>query len=70
MAIEKLYPVNEDTAETIALTLGTLRQYVSNGVIEAVYLGRKRAIKASTIERICNEGLVTKRKDTEKVETA
>ena len=57
--IEKLYPVTKETADIIAIELGTLRQYVSRGVIPALYIGRKRVIQASVIERICKEGLKT-----------
>lgn len=60
MPIEKLYEVNEDTANLIALRLGTLRQYVSRGVIPALRIGRKRVIKESVIKKICEEGLDTK----------
>jgi hypothetical protein len=66
MPIEKLYELSE-VAEVIGLKLGTVRQYVANGIIEARYLGRKRVVPASVIERICSEGLQTKRpaKDSE-----
>jgi hypothetical protein len=60
--IQKLYPINSETADMIALKLATLRQYVSLGIIEAVYIGRKRAIPASVIERITTEGLVIPKK--------
>ena len=60
MAIEKLYELPE-FAEVTGLRLGTVRQYVANGVIEALYLGRKRVIRASVVERICTEGLTTKK---------
>jgi len=62
MAIEKLYKLAE-AAELTSLTLGTIRQYVSNGIIPALYLGRKRVIPASVLERICSEGLKTQRRD-------
>jgi excisionase family DNA binding protein len=58
--IQKLYELSE-VAETIGLTLGTVRQYVSSGVIPALYLGRKRVVRADVLERICEEGLQTKR---------
>ena len=66
VGIEKLYELRE-VAETTGLTLGTVRQYVSAGVIPALYLGRKRVIKASVLEKICTEGLKTKKEDTEAV---
>ena len=60
MAIQKLYELNE-VAEFTGLTLGTVRQYVAGGVIPALYLGRKRVVRADVLERICNEGLKTKK---------
>jgi excisionase family DNA binding protein len=60
LAIEKLYELHE-VAETIGLTLGTVRQYVATGIIPALHLGRKRVVKASVLERICEEGLQTKK---------
>jgi hypothetical protein len=62
VAIEKLYELPE-FAELTGLRLGTVRQYVSNGIIPALYLGRKRVVPASVLERICSEGLKTKKKD-------
>ena len=58
MAIQKLYELSE-VAEITGLTLGTVRQYVSNGVIPALYLGRKRVVRADVLEKICSEGLKT-----------
>jgi excisionase family DNA binding protein len=60
--IEKLYELPE-FAELVGLKLGTVRQYVSNGIIPALKLGRKRVVQASVVERICSEGLQTKKKD-------
>ena len=68
MAIEKLYELSE-FAELSGLKLGTVRQYVSNGIIEALRLGRKRVIPASIVERICTEGLDTTKK-TKRVDRA
>jgi excisionase family DNA binding protein len=62
VAIEKLYELPE-FAELTGLKLGTVRQYVSNGIIPALYLGRKRVVPASVVERICSEGLKTKKTD-------
>jgi hypothetical protein len=62
VAIEKLYGLAE-FAELTGLKLGTVRQYVSNKIIEARYLGRKRVIPASVVERICSDGLKTKKKE-------
>jgi excisionase family DNA binding protein len=62
VAIEKLYELPE-FAELTGLKLGTVRQYVSNGIIPALYLGRKRVVPASVVERICSEGLKTKKQD-------
>ena len=42
MDFEKLYPVTEETAGLMQMKLGTLRQYVSRGVIPALYIGSKR----------------------------
>jgi excisionase family DNA binding protein len=61
-AIQKLYELSE-VADITGLTLGTVRQYVSNGVIPALYLGRKRVVRAEVPERICSEGLKTKKKE-------
>ena len=47
----------EEAAPVIGLTLGTVRQYVSTGVIPAIYIGKKRFITDQTIERLCTEGL-------------
>ena len=57
--IEKLYALNKETASLLTIELGTLRQYVSRGIIPTLYIGRKRVIKASVIARICREGLKT-----------
>ena len=62
MAIQKLYELAE-AAEIIGLKLGSLRQYVSNGIIPALYLGRKRVIRADVLEKICTEGLRTKKEE-------
>lgn len=62
MAIQKLYELSE-VAELTGLKLGSVRQYVSNGVIPALYLGRKRVVRADVLEKICNEGLHTAKKD-------
>ena len=59
MEIEKLYPVTKETAGLMEMPLGTLRQYISRGIIPALYIGRKRVIQASVIARICKEGLKT-----------
>ena len=58
MPIEKLYELPE-FAELTGLKLGTVRQYVANGIIPALYLGRKRVVPASVVERICSQGLST-----------
>ena len=58
--IQRLYELAEVSAMT-GLTLGTVRQYVSNGVIPAIYLGRKRVVQEAVLERICTEGLKTKK---------
>ena len=58
MAIQKLYTIKE-VAEITGLTLGTARQYVSNGVIPALYLGKKRVVTTATLEHICEHGLNT-----------
>jgi excisionase family DNA binding protein len=60
--IEKLYELPE-FAELTGLKLGTVRQYVSNGIIPALRLGRRRVVQASVVERICSEGLKTKKKE-------
>ena len=57
---KRLYELTE-VAEATGLRLGTVRQYVSHGVIPALYLGRKRVVRADVLEKICNEGLKTKR---------
>jgi excisionase family DNA binding protein len=64
--IQKLYCLDE-AAPILGLTLGTLRQYVSTGVIPALYIGRKRVIQAAVLERICTEGMQTKAKAAAKV---
>ena len=58
MAIQKLYELSK-VAEITGLTLGSVRQYVARGVIPALYLGRKRVVRADVLERICMEGLTT-----------
>jgi hypothetical protein len=65
VAIEKLYELSE-FAELTGLKLGTVRQYVSAGIIPALYLGRKRVVAASVVERICSEGLQTQRRQSRK----
>jgi hypothetical protein len=60
MAIQQLYDLRA-VAELTGLTLGSVRQYVANGVIPALYLGRKRVVRADVLEKICTEGLKTKR---------
>jgi len=62
LSIQKLFELSE-VAEITGMTLGTVRQYVSNGVIPALYLGRKRVVQASVLEKICTEGLDTKKKE-------
>jgi len=62
MAIQRLYELS-DAAPIIGVTLGTLRQYVSAGVVPALYIGRKRVIQEQVLERICNEGLQIAKKD-------
>ena len=57
--IQKLYELGE-VAEVTGLKLGSVRQYVSRGVIPALFLGRKRVVRADVLERICTEGLKTK----------
>jgi len=59
MAVQKLYELAQ-VAETTGLKLSTVRVYVSNGVIPALYLGRKRVVRADVLEKICTEGLQTK----------
>jgi excisionase family DNA binding protein len=59
MALQKLYPL-KDAAPVIGLKLGSLRQYVSRGIIPSVRVGRKRLIPERVLERICEEGLSTK----------
>jgi excisionase family DNA binding protein len=61
---KRLYELPE-FAEATGMPLGTVRQYVSRGIIEAVYVGRKRLIKAEILERICDEGLKTPKKQKE-----
>jgi len=62
VSVQRLYELKE-VAEIIGLTLGSVRQYVSRGIIPALYLGRKRVVRADVIETICNEGLRTKSDD-------
>lgn len=59
MEFEELFEINKGTAELIHIKVGTLRQYVSRGIIPALYIGSRRLIKASVIARICREGLKT-----------
>jgi excisionase family DNA binding protein len=59
--IQKLYEIPE-FAELTGLEVSTTRQYVSRGLIKALYLGRRRMIPASEVERICTEGLQTSHK--------
>jgi Helix-turn-helix domain len=56
VAIQKLYELAE-VAETTGLKLGSVRQYVARGIIPALYLGRKRVVRADVLERICEEGV-------------
>ena len=64
MVIQQLYDLSM-VSEVTGLTLGTVRQYVSSGVIPALYLGRKRVVRAEVLERICTEGLITKKEEPE-----
>lgn len=59
MPIQKLYPLDE-VAKLTGWTLGTVRQYVSKGVIPALYLGRKRVVTAEVLAWICTDGLKRK----------
>jgi hypothetical protein len=62
LAIKKMcYPLSE-VAEATGWKLNTVRQYVANGLIPALYLGRKRVVRADVLERICTEGLATRSK--------
>jgi len=61
MAIEKNYPLDE-AAPIIGIELGTLRQYVAYGIVESLKIGRKRVIPTHVLERICSEGLRTRKK--------
>ena len=68
--VQKLYDLPQ-VAEFTGLTLGTVRQFVSNGVIPALYLGRRRVVRADVLERICMEGLITnKAQDADNSEVA
>ena len=58
--MKRLHELRE-VAEITGLKLGTVRQYVSNGIIPALYLGRKRVVRADVLEKICTEGLKTKK---------
>jgi helix-turn-helix protein len=58
VSVQKLYELRE-VADITGLTLGSVRQYVSRGVIPALYLGRKRVVREDVLERICQEGLRT-----------
>jgi hypothetical protein len=62
--IQKLYELWE-VSELTGLKLNSVRQYVANGIIPALYLGRKRVVRADVLERICTEGLSTERKTNE-----
>ena len=53
---QKLYDLKE-AAPYIGVTIGTLRQWVSTGVVPALYIGRKRCIQEAVLEKICTEGL-------------
>ena len=64
--IQKLYDLTE-VAEITGLTLGSVRQYISRGVIPALYLGRRRVVRAEVLEKICTEGLKTKKENQEEV---
>ena len=50
-------------SEVTGTPIGTARQYVANGIIPALYLGRRRMITAATLEKIRKEGLQTKKKE-------
>jgi len=63
VAIEKKCYEIPEFAEATGMKVGTVRQYVANGIIPALYLGPKRVITAATLEKICKEGLQTKKKD-------
>jgi hypothetical protein len=63
VAVQKLYELRE-VADIIGLTLGSVRQYVARGVIPALHLGRKRVVRADVLEKICTEGLRTKKENT------
>lgn len=65
MRVARNYPL-EEAAPIIGVKLGTLRQYVSNGIVESLKIGRKRVIPTRVLERICSEGLDTKRKEDER----
>ena len=67
--LQKLYTLTQ-VAEITGFSLGTVRQYVSNGVIPALYLCRKRVVQESVLERICTDGLRTKRTDSESTDRA
>jgi hypothetical protein len=60
MEIQRNYPLDE-AAPIIGITFGTLRQYVSLGIVESIQIGRKRVIPTRVLEKICAEGLDTKK---------
>jgi len=60
--IQRLYEIPE-AAPILRMTVPVLRQYVSNGFVPALYIGRKRLIQESVLERICTEGLQAPKKE-------
>lgn len=58
---KKLYDARE-VAEITGWSVDTVRQYISRGILPAVFLGRKRMVQAAVLERICAEGLKTTKK--------
>jgi len=64
---KRLYELPE-VAEMTSLKLGTVRQFVSMGIIPALYLGRKRVVTAEVVDQICREGLRTTKKETAPVD--
>jgi hypothetical protein len=55
---KRLYNLAE-VAEITSLSLGSVRQYVWQGIIPALYLGRKRMVSAEVLEKICMDGIKT-----------
>jgi excisionase family DNA binding protein len=53
-----LYTIDE-AAKALSLSSWTLRSHRKRGTISTVKIGRSVRIKASEIERIANEGLVS-----------